>query len=193
MVAGVGSEYGAVSEGSQLVDSRTSGVRVSFDTTNTCDSFYRASVDFVLNVCSRAPNHCTSVQIDGEDAWKFVAGLAENIRASIIVSAAVAARSRSRFLQEKYDNEFSHMDKGTDVILMVCSCAGRLINAYEKELWKFKVNMLKQNLNCQRYALCCGNFLPRSLLLRWSGSSRLGETFQSGTEVISVKYACRGL
>ncbi|XP_030933162.1 uncharacterized protein LOC115959007 isoform X2 [Quercus lobata] len=68
MVAGVGSEYGAVSEGSQLVD-------------------------------SRAPNHCTSVQIDGEDAWKFVAGLAENIRASIIVSAAVAARSRSRFLQ----------------------------------------------------------------------------------------------
>ncbi|XP_050252249.1 uncharacterized protein LOC126698821 isoform X3 [Quercus robur] len=78
---------------------RISGVRVSFDTTNTCDSFYRASVDFVLNVCSRAPSHCTSVQIDGEDAWKFVAGLAENIRAAIIVSAAVAARSRSRFLQ----------------------------------------------------------------------------------------------
>ncbi|KAK7824428.1 hypothetical protein CFP56_034409 [Quercus suber] len=106
---------------------RTSGVRVSFDSTNTRDSFYRASVDFVLNVCRRAPTHCTSVQIDGEDAWKFVAGLAENICAAIIVSAAVAARTRSR-------------------------------------LWKFKVNMLKQNLNCQRYALCCGYFLPRSLL-----------------------------
>ncbi|XP_030938277.1 uncharacterized protein LOC115963421 isoform X3 [Quercus lobata] len=83
---------------------RTSGVRVSFDTINTRDSFYRASVDFVLNVCSRAPSHCTSVQIDGEDARQFVAGLAENIgleniRAAIIVSAAVAARTRSRFLQ----------------------------------------------------------------------------------------------
>ncbi|KAK4573480.1 hypothetical protein RGQ29_031440 [Quercus rubra] len=99
MVAGVGAEYGAVSEGSQLVDSRTSGVRVSFDTTNACDSFYRASVDFVLNVCSRALSHCTSVQIYGEDARKFVAGLAENICAAIIVSAAVAARTRSWFLQ----------------------------------------------------------------------------------------------
>jgi hypothetical protein len=83
---------------------RTSGVRVSIDTTNTRDSFYRASVDFVLNVCSRAPSHSTSVQIDGEDAQQFVAGLAENIgleniRAAIIVSAAVAARTRSRFLQ----------------------------------------------------------------------------------------------
>ena len=32
---------------------RTSGVQVSFDATNMCDSYYRASVDFVLNVCSR--------------------------------------------------------------------------------------------------------------------------------------------
>lgn len=32
---------------------RTSGVRVSFDTTNTRDSFYRVSVEYVLNVCSR--------------------------------------------------------------------------------------------------------------------------------------------
>lgn len=83
---------------------RTSGVSVSFDTTNTRDSFYRASVDFVLNVCSRSPSHSTSVQIDGEDARQFVAGIAEsigleNIRAARIVSAAVAARTRSRFLQ----------------------------------------------------------------------------------------------
>ncbi|KAB1213343.1 hypothetical protein CJ030_MR5G003587 [Morella rubra] len=83
---------------------RTSGVSVSFDTTNTRDSFYRASVDFVLNVCSRSPSHSTSVQIDGEDARQFVAGIAEsigleNIRAARIVSAAVAARTRSCFLQ----------------------------------------------------------------------------------------------
>jgi hypothetical protein len=52
----------------------------------------------------RAPSHITSVEIDGEDAPQFVAGLAENIgleniHAARIVSAAVAARTRSRFLQ----------------------------------------------------------------------------------------------
>ncbi|XP_021833824.1 uncharacterized protein LOC110773604 isoform X1 [Prunus avium] len=83
---------------------RTSRVRVTFDTTNTRDSFYRVSVDFVLNTCSRAPSHSTYVQIDGEDVCQFVAGLAENIgldniRAARIVSATVAARTRSRFLQ----------------------------------------------------------------------------------------------
>ncbi|KAK3204642.1 hypothetical protein Dsin_018688 [Dipteronia sinensis] len=83
---------------------RTSGVRVSIETINTRDSLYRTAVDFVLSVCSRAPNHSTSVLIDGEDACHFVAGLAdniglENIRAARMVSAAVAARTRSRFLQ----------------------------------------------------------------------------------------------
>ncbi|TXG72884.1 hypothetical protein EZV62_001463 [Acer yangbiense] len=83
---------------------RTSGVRVSIETINTRDSIYRTAVDFVLSVCSRAPNHSTSVLIDGEDACHFVAGLAdniglENIRAARMVSAAVAARTRSRFLQ----------------------------------------------------------------------------------------------
>ncbi|XP_059450358.1 uncharacterized protein LOC132181239 isoform X2 [Corylus avellana] len=87
---------------------RTSGVGVSIDTKNTRDYFYRASVDLVLNVCSwyvvRAPSHITSVEIDGEVAPQFVAGLAENIglekiHAARIVSAAVAARTRSCFLQ----------------------------------------------------------------------------------------------
>ncbi|KAF7133327.1 hypothetical protein RHSIM_Rhsim09G0030700 [Rhododendron simsii] len=83
---------------------RTSGVRVSFDTTNGRDSFYRASVHFVLDRCGRVQNHSTSVQIDGEDARQFVAGLADNIglentRAARIVSAAVAACTRSCFLQ----------------------------------------------------------------------------------------------
>lgn len=49
-------------------------------------------------------NHSSPVQIDGEDARQFVAGLADNIglentRAARIVSAAVAARTRSCFLQ----------------------------------------------------------------------------------------------
>ncbi|XP_061994422.1 uncharacterized protein LOC133712333 [Rosa rugosa] len=83
---------------------RTYGVRVSFDTTNTRDSLYRVSVDFVLNVCSRAPSYSKGVEIEGEDARQFIAGLAENIglenvRAGRIVSAAVAARTRSCFLQ----------------------------------------------------------------------------------------------
>ncbi|XP_004296731.1 PREDICTED: uncharacterized protein LOC101297340 [Fragaria vesca subsp. vesca] len=83
---------------------RVYGVRVSFDTTNTRDSLYRVSVDFVLNVCARAPSHSNGVEIEGEDARQFIAGLAENIglenvRAGRIVSAAVAARTRSCFLQ----------------------------------------------------------------------------------------------
>ncbi|XP_050373439.1 uncharacterized protein LOC126791079 [Argentina anserina] len=83
---------------------RTYGVRVSFDTTNTRDSLYRVSVDFALNVCSRAPSDSEGVEIEGEDVRQFIAGLAENIglqnvRAGQIVSAAVAARTRSCFLQ----------------------------------------------------------------------------------------------
>ncbi|GAV90062.1 LOW QUALITY PROTEIN: Nuc_sug_transp domain-containing protein [Cephalotus follicularis] len=83
---------------------RTSGVRVSIDITNTRDAFYRASIDFVLNVCSSASSHSSSIEIDGEDARQFIAGLAENvglenIRAARMVSAAIAARTRSWFLQ----------------------------------------------------------------------------------------------
>lgn len=45
-----------------------------------------------------------NVQIDGEDVQQFISGLAENIgleniRAARMVSAAVAARTRSWFLQ----------------------------------------------------------------------------------------------
>ncbi|TYH77643.1 hypothetical protein ES332_D04G168400v1 [Gossypium tomentosum] len=83
---------------------RASGVRVSIDTTNTRDSLYRAAVELVLNVCCRASINSTNVQIDGEDAREFLAGLAENIgldniRASRMVSAGVAARTRFCFLQ----------------------------------------------------------------------------------------------
>lgn len=83
---------------------RTSGVRASFDTTNTRDTLYRASVDLVLNICSGALSESASIEVDGEDAREFLAGLAENVgledtRAARMVSAAVAARTRLRFLQ----------------------------------------------------------------------------------------------
>lgn len=83
---------------------RTSGARVQIETANVRDSFYRASVGFILKLCSRADSQFTSVEIDGEDVRQFISGFAnniglENIRAARIVSAAVAARTRSYFLQ----------------------------------------------------------------------------------------------
>ncbi|RVW92281.1 hypothetical protein CK203_032520 [Vitis vinifera] len=58
---------------------RTSGARASIDTANARDSFYRTSVEFVINICSRASGQSTSVEIDGEDARQFIAGLADNL------------------------------------------------------------------------------------------------------------------
>ncbi|XP_042467946.1 uncharacterized protein LOC122051073 isoform X2 [Zingiber officinale] len=83
---------------------KVSGVKVSFETANARDSFYRASVDFVLNCCSRAIIPSEKPQVGDEDARQFIAGLADNIgltnsRAATLVSAAVAARTRSCFLQ----------------------------------------------------------------------------------------------
>nr|GLL49427.1 uncharacterized protein LOC109179633 [Ipomoea trifida] len=83
---------------------KTSKVRVSFDTEHARDSLYRTSVDYVLNYCESTGNQPGFVQINGEDVQKFIAGLADNIalentRAARMVSAAVAARTRSRFLQ----------------------------------------------------------------------------------------------
>ncbi|KAJ6817819.1 uncharacterized protein M6B38_409325 [Iris pallida] len=83
---------------------KTSGAKVSFATGNTRDSFFRASVDFVLNTCSRVARPTATVQINGEEARKFICGLAENIglentRAARIICAAVAARTRACLLQ----------------------------------------------------------------------------------------------
>lgn len=83
---------------------RMSGVRVFIDTSNSRDSIYRASVDFTINTCASVASHSTFVQIDGEDAREFIAGLADNIgleslRAARMVAAAVAARTRSWLLQ----------------------------------------------------------------------------------------------
>ncbi|KAI4334743.1 hypothetical protein L6164_013455 [Bauhinia variegata] len=91
---------------------RISGVQVSIEPTNIRDSLYRASVNFILNICNRAPSYSTSIEINGEDARQFVAGFAENIglenvRAATIVSAAVAACTRSSFLQAWAANSLS--------------------------------------------------------------------------------------
>ncbi|PKA66698.1 hypothetical protein AXF42_Ash003353 [Apostasia shenzhenica] len=83
---------------------RTSGAKVSLGTDNARDSFYRAAVEFVLNFCTRVRLPGTAVEIDGEEVKQFICGLAENIgldnpRAARLICAAVAARTRSSFLQ----------------------------------------------------------------------------------------------
>lgn len=83
---------------------RISDVKVSFDTENARDTLYRVAIDFVLNYCESTASQSAFVLIDGEEAQNFVAGLADNVglestRAATMVSAAVAARTRSRFLQ----------------------------------------------------------------------------------------------
>lgn len=83
---------------------RISNVKVSFDTENARDTLYRVAIDFILNYCESTASQSAFVLIDGEEAQNFVAGLADNVglentRAARMVAAAVAARTRSRFLQ----------------------------------------------------------------------------------------------
>uniref|UniRef100_A0A0D9WEW9 Uncharacterized protein n=1 Tax=Leersia perrieri TaxID=77586 RepID=A0A0D9WEW9_9ORYZ len=83
---------------------KISGVKVSFDTENARDSFYRAAINFVLDNCSRAVQENGATQINGENPRIFLAGLASNIgldkfRATTLVCASVAARTRALFLQ----------------------------------------------------------------------------------------------
>ncbi|KAL6624761.1 hypothetical protein ACP70R_032082 [Stipagrostis hirtigluma subsp. patula] len=83
---------------------KISGVKVSFDTENARDSFYRAAINFVLDDCGRAAQDIGAAQINGESPRFFLAGLASNIgldkfRASTLVCASVAARTRTCFLQ----------------------------------------------------------------------------------------------
>lgn len=83
---------------------KVSGVSVSFDTTNARDSFYRAAINFVLTICGSASEFRKSIQIDGEDVYRFLAGLADNVelkteRAMVLLRGAIAAKTRSCFLQ----------------------------------------------------------------------------------------------
>eukprot|EP01018_Ginkgo_biloba_P031649 Gb_22828 [translate_table: standard] len=71
---------------------------------NVRDSFYRAAIGFVLAACSSFTGGSSLAQISGEEATRFIAGLAGNIgikadRAATMVNAAVAAQTRSTFLQ----------------------------------------------------------------------------------------------
>ncbi|KAG0559202.1 hypothetical protein M758_10G085100 [Ceratodon purpureus] len=77
---------------------RNYGARVSFETANTRDTFYRTAVQLVHNVCVRGG------EFPDEGVGKFIAGLAGNIgldaeKAAIMVIASVAARTRAAFLQ----------------------------------------------------------------------------------------------
>lgn len=81
---------------------KRSGVKVSFDTENARDSFYRAVVNFVLDDCSRTS--ISTVNTNDESPRDFLAGLASNIgldkfRAATLVRASVAARTRACFVQ----------------------------------------------------------------------------------------------
>ncbi|KAL6619992.1 hypothetical protein ACP70R_035131 [Stipagrostis hirtigluma subsp. patula] len=58
---------------------KISGVKVSFDTENARDSFYRAAINFVLDDCGRAAQDIGAAQINGESPRFFLAGLASNI------------------------------------------------------------------------------------------------------------------
>ncbi|KAK3139127.1 hypothetical protein QOZ80_5AG0378210 [Eleusine coracana subsp. coracana] len=83
---------------------KISGVKVSFDTENARDSFYRAAVNFVLDDCSKAAQDIGAAQINGENPREFLAGLANNIgldkfRAATLICASVAVRTRTCFLQ----------------------------------------------------------------------------------------------
>ncbi|KAI3840608.1 hypothetical protein MKX03_004620 [Papaver bracteatum] len=83
---------------------KNSGAKVLIETTNARDSFYRAAVELVLNSCSRSTYDSAAILIDGESPQNFVAGMAFNlgldtVRAARIVSASVASRTRSWFLQ----------------------------------------------------------------------------------------------
>lgn len=54
---------------------KTSGVRVSIDTENVRDSFYRTAVNLVLNSCESLWTQSGFIDIDGEDPRNFVARL----------------------------------------------------------------------------------------------------------------------
>ncbi|KAK6920945.1 hypothetical protein RJ641_014623 [Dillenia turbinata] len=125
---------------------RISGARVVIDTSNARDSLYRASVEFVLNICS-SHSHSTFIQIDGEEPQQFLAGLAENIglekiRAARIVSAAVAARMRSRFLQAwALEMQNNHSEAVAELSKICC-----LLHVFPPDESSPEMEMLAQGL-----------------------------------------------
>ncbi|MCO5592968.1 hypothetical protein L7F22_046972 [Adiantum nelumboides] len=79
-----------------------SGSSVAFNSAYVRDSFYRAAINMALSSCGRSGN--LGMDLGGENVAEFFAGLARSIgldaeRAVIMVNAAIAARTRSTFLQ----------------------------------------------------------------------------------------------
>ncbi|XP_042059189.1 uncharacterized protein LOC121803624 [Salvia splendens] len=83
---------------------KTYGVRAFISTENARNSLYRVSVNFVLDYCASVPDLSSSIEINGEGVREFIAGFSNNLgldsyHAARMVSAAVAARTRSKILQ----------------------------------------------------------------------------------------------
>ncbi|OEL21188.1 hypothetical protein BAE44_0017793 [Dichanthelium oligosanthes] len=83
---------------------KISGRKVSFDTENACDSFYRAAVNFVLDDCGRAAQDVGAAQVNGENPRDFLAGLATNIgldksRAATLAEMEMVAAGLEKNLQ----------------------------------------------------------------------------------------------
>uniref|UniRef100_A0A0E0DPM5 Uncharacterized protein n=1 Tax=Oryza meridionalis TaxID=40149 RepID=A0A0E0DPM5_9ORYZ len=75
---------------------KISGVKVSFDTENARDSFYRAAINFVLDDCSRAAQDIGAAQISGENPRNFLAGLASNIGLDKFRAATLALEMQGK-------------------------------------------------------------------------------------------------
>ncbi|XP_040380413.1 uncharacterized protein LOC102706192 [Oryza brachyantha] len=130
---------------------KISGVKVSFDTENARDSFYRAAINFVLDDCSRAAQDIGATQINGESPRIFLAGLASNIgldkfRAVTLVCASVAARTRACFLQCWALEIQGKRSEALDELLKIC----RIHNIFPPEENSAEMEMvaggLKKNL-----------------------------------------------
>ncbi|KAK6925071.1 hypothetical protein RJ641_009397 [Dillenia turbinata] len=125
---------------------RISGARVVIDTSYERDSLYHTSVEFVLNICS-SHSHSTFIQIDGEEPQQFLAELAgniglENIHAARIVSAAVAACMRSRFLQAwALEMQNNHLEAVTE-LSKICS----ILHVFPPDESSPEIEMLAQGL-----------------------------------------------
>ncbi|KAG9136647.1 hypothetical protein Leryth_004439 [Lithospermum erythrorhizon] len=155
---------------------KTYGLKVSIDTANSRDSLYRTSVNFVLDHCEKQANESASVQIGYEDVQQFIAGLANNIgledtRAVKMVSAAVAARTRSRFLQAWALEMQGKRSEAVSELQKVCF----IHKLFPPEEYSPEMEMVARGLNNhlkedQRESLMntltsiCGEETPRSLI-----------------------------
>ncbi|KAJ3694208.1 hypothetical protein LUZ60_009688 [Juncus effusus] len=110
---------------------KVSGSKVQFDTENSRDSLYRAAINFVLDICSKAIRATEGmhvidrVEINGEEVREFAKGLAENVgldqfRATTLVRGAVAARTRSCLLQCWALEIQNKRSEALDELLKIC-------------------------------------------------------------------------